>query len=245
MKAMIFAAGIGKRLQPISHHTPKALVKPGPQTMLELVARKLIRFGVSTIVVNVHHHHEILKKFISDLYFPGVELIISDESDLLLDTGGGLLNAKKLLEGSEPVILHNVDVLSDLDLGAMVKYHLETKALATLAVTRRTTSRYFLFENGQLAGWENSQTGQKIFCRSSTSQPLQKMAFSGIHVIDQQLLTLITERGVFAINNLYLRLAKNHKVISFEHSAEYWADIGTPEKLETARKLILKHPEIF
>jgi len=245
MKAMIFAAGIGKRLQPISEHTPKALVRLGEKTMLELVAEKLIRFGVTSIVVNIHHHPQKMREFISGMKYPGVEFVVSDESDLLLDTGGGLLKAKEHLAGSDPFILHNVDVLSDINLGAMVKFHRDNKALATLAVTRRKTSRYFLFEKARLEGWENTQTGQITICNPQPGQHLERKAFSGVHVINPKLLDLIIETGVFPINDLYLRLASGHDILCFEHDPEHWADIGTPDKLENARKLFFENPGIF
>jgi NDP-sugar pyrophosphorylase family protein len=245
MKAMIFAAGIGKRLQPISEHTPKALVKLGEKTMLQLVAEKLIRAGASRIVVNIYHHPEKIQAFISKLHFPEVEFIISDETGQLLDTGGGLLKARPFLEGSEPIILHNVDVLSDIDLLAMLEIHKSNNALATLAATRRKTSRYFLWDQDRLAGWENTSTGQMIISNPQPGQRLKRRAFSGIHMISPELLSLITETGVFSINDVYLRLAKANKIIAFEHKPAHWADIGTPEKLENARKLFEKNPGIF
>lgn len=245
MKAMIFAAGIGKRLQPISEHTPKALVKLGEKPMLQLVAEKLIRAGATRIIINIHHHPEKIQQFISQLHYPEVEFIISDETRQLLDTGGGLLKARPFLEGTEPIILHNVDVLSDIDLTAMLDFHKRTNALASLAATRRKTSRYFLWDEDRLAGWENTSTGQMIISNPQPGQRLERWAFSGIHIISSELLGLITETGVFTINNVYLRLAKENKIMVFEHNPSNWADIGTPEKLENARKLFEMNPGIF
>jgi len=245
MKAMIFAAGIGTRLQPISRHTPKALVELGGKPMLQRLVEKLVRAGATRIVINIHHHPEKMRAFIERIHFPGIEILISDESDVLLDTGGGLLKAAGMLKGDEPILLHNVDVLSDIDLGAIVASHNETGALATLAVSRRKTSRYFLWDKGQLAGWENTATGQIILCKPEPGQRLARRAFSGVHIISPRLPGLITETGVFSINEVYLRLAHTQKIMAFEHSPEYWADIGTPEKLEQARTLFDQHPDLF
>ena len=245
MKAMIFAAGIGKRLQPISEHTPKALVKVGEKTMLHRVAEKLILAGARQIVVNIHHHPEQMRRFLANLDYPGIRFYISDETHLLLDTGGGLLKARQWLDGDEPIILHNVDVLSNVDLQAMLGHHQKTAALATLAVTRRKTQRYFLWEKNHLAGWENTETQQVILCNETPRKELVPMAFSGIHIISPELLHLITEHGVFSINQTYLRLAKQHNILAFEHEARFWADIGTPQKLEQARQLLESHPGVF
>lgn len=242
---MIFAAGIGKRLQPISQHTPKALVEVGGKPMLQRLIERLILAGVTRIIINIHHHPERMREFIERLRYPGTEIFISDETDLLLDTGGGLLKAAEMLQGNEPILLHNVDVLSDINLVAMATFHKETGALATLAVSRRKTSRYFLWDKGKLAGWENTATGQMILCRPEDAQRLVRRAFSGVHIISPKMLELITETGVFSINEVYLRLAKTQNIASFEHSAQNWADIGTPEKLEHARALFEKHPDLF
>ena len=245
MNAMIFAAGIGKRLQPISEQTPKALVKLAEKTMLQIVAEKLALLGVKKIVVNIHHHPEKMRRFISKLNYQGIELVISDESDSLLETGGGLLKAKPYFLANEPVIIHNVDVLSNIDLTAMLDFHLRSNAMATLAVSRRKTSRYFLFDEGRLAGWENTKTGQMIICNPQPGQQLIRRAFSGVHIIKGELLNLITETGSFSINDVYLRLANEHSILGFEHDASYWADIGTPEKLDNARLLYEKNRHIF
>lgn len=245
MKAMIFAAGVGTRLQPISLHTPKALVSPGNKPMLQLVAEKLIRAGVNRLVINIHHHPELMRNFISRMHYPGVEIIISDETDQLLDTGGGLLKAAHLLMGNEPVILHNVDVLSDVDLKAMMNFHLQHNPLATLAVSERPAQRTFLWESDQLAGWENRATGEKILCTSKPPSQPASLAFSGIHIVQPDIFSLITETGVFSITPVYLRLAGNNKIIPFRHNHELWADIGSAEKLQLAAAMLQNNPEAF
>ncbi len=171
MKAMIFAAGLGTRLAPFTSHAPKALVPLGGKPMLQRVAEKLIDAGATTIVVNVHHYADQVADFLKGLNRPGVKFIISDESNLLLDTGGGLKKAAHLLGGVGPVILHNADVLSDIKLGAMMRQHLSSGAIATLAVSRRTSTRYFLWDgSGRLNGWENRTTGERILCNTHSDR---------------------------------------------------------------------------
>ncbi|MDX9941006.1 MAG: sugar phosphate nucleotidyltransferase [Bacteroidales bacterium] len=245
MKAMIFAAGIAKRLHPISEHTPKALVEIGGKTMLQRVAEKLIRAGARDIVINIHHHPEQMRRFIYHMDYPGARFFISDETSKLLDTGGGLVKAREWLEGDEPIVLHNVDVLSNIDIRAMLSHHRLTRALATLAVTRRSTARYFLWKKGSLSGWENTESNELILCDERPREDLEQLAFSGIHIIQPELFDLITEQGAFSINGVYLRLAKNYHIHSFEHDPDFWADIGTPKKLNHARHLLTSHPGLF
>lgn len=260
MKAMIYAAGLGTRLAPLTSHAPKALVPLGGKPMLQRVAEKLIDAGATTIVVNVHHHADKVADFLKGLNRPGVRFVISDESNLLLDTGGGLKKAAPHLEGGGPVILHNADVLSDIDLGGMVRQHLSDGAMATLGVSRRTSTRYFLWDaGGRLGGWENRTTGERILC-SPVPEPLtaleplagldpltalEPLAFSGIHVIDVGLFKHFPGADVFSINQVYLRLAATHPVIRFVHDHRFWADIGTPEKLRQAEQLYQRERERF
>jgi len=245
MKAMIFAAGLGTRMHPVSEHTPKALVAPAGKPMLQLVAEKLIKAGVTKIVINIHHHSEKVRQFVMGLHYPGVTFAISDESDLLLDTGGGLLRAKDLLDGNDPFILHNVDILSDVDFAKMLRHHLKHKPLATLAVSGRCAGRVFLWNGMQLAGWENTKTGQKVLCGTSHDHMLKPLAFSGIHMVSPKIFSLITETGVFSLTPLYLRLAREQRIISYEHNPDRWLDIGTPEKIQAARRLLEQFPEAF
>lgn len=245
MKAMIFAAGVAKRLKPISLKTPKALVRLGQKTMLEIVASKLVSIGVKTIVVNIHHHHEQMVEYIKQLEFPAVEVLVSDESDYLLDTGGGLKKASSLLEGNEPIILHNVDVLSDVNLGSMVAFHKKNQAIATLAASNRETSRYFKVSQNRLVGWTNISTGEEINSIDLPAYQVNLLAFSGIHVISPELIPLMTEGGAFSLTKVYLRLAAKHPIYCFEHDASNWIDIGTPEKLKRAQEAFLENPSTF
>jgi NDP-sugar pyrophosphorylase family protein len=246
MKAMIFAAGLGTRLQPLTDAIPKALVIVGGKTMLEHVIEKLICAGTRDIVVNVHHHAPVLKDFIQRLDYSGTRIRISDETDLLRDTGGGLWHARKFLKGDEPFIVYNVDVLCDINLHALLSAHQQSMALATLAVASRKTSRYVLVDNAaRLSGWENTQTGETILCRDIPRDQLQRKAFSGIHVISPGIFELVQNQRVFPIMPEYLRLAKHHHIACFEHDTRFWADIGTPEKLHAAKALYETHPDRF
>jgi NDP-sugar pyrophosphorylase family protein len=242
--AMIFAAGLGTRLAPLTHDRPKALVEVGGKTMLGRTVEKLVNSGITRIIINIHHFPHLMRNAIEALSFKGVDFIISDENDKLLDTGGGLLKAEEHLKGEKPFIVHNVDVISDIDLVQMYKNHLEEGALVSLAVSRRDTSRYFNWYRGRLCGWKNIRTNEEINCYPVEGKP-DSLAFSGIHVISPEIFDLITETGKFSINQVYLRLAQSQKIIAWEHDHRYWADIGTPEKLAAAEKLLLLYPEKF
>lgn len=246
MKAMIFAAGKGTRLQPITHTIPKGMVTVGGKTMLEQVIEKLTGAGVTQVVINVHHHAAKMKQFIRGLNYPGLEIHLSDEEDLLLDTGGGLIHAREWLQGEDPFFIYNVDVLCDINLQAMWAAHQQHGALATLAVSDRRTSRYLLVDkNNLLAGWENTSTGQKILCRPTPQDDLRPMAFSGIHLVSPAIFSLIDAEGSFAILPEYLKIASSHNICCYEHDPAFWADIGTPAKLEAARHLFETHPDRF
>ncbi len=238
MRAMILAAGKGSRLKPITDKIPKALVPIAGRPLLVWAAEKLIAAGVNSIVVNVHHHAGQLKHFISELDYPGIEFKVSDESGSLLDTGGAIMHAKHLLDNREPFYVYNADVVSDIDLRAMFNTHKRSGALVTLAVTSRKSSRYFLWQNGQLCGWKNELTGQSIITRNNAFTDCIPMAFSGIHIIDPKIFTLTAKTGSFPINELYLELAASEHIAPFAHSKQFWADTGTPEKLMQAEKML-------
>jgi N-acetyl-alpha-D-muramate 1-phosphate uridylyltransferase len=245
MKAMIFAAGRGTRLRPLTNNIPKALVEVGGRTMLEIVADKLVNRGVNTLVINIHHHSDLSRAFIEKLNYPGTKIIISDESTELLDTGGGLLKAREWLAGDQPFFVYNVDVLSDIDLDQMLNAHRASGSLATLAVADRRTSRYLLLDSQNLlSGWLNTSTGEKIICRNDTGI-LRQMAFSGIHIIDPEIFNYIDNNGCFPILPEYLRIASHHSISCFVHKPDLWADIGTMEKLQAARQLFKQNPRAF
>ncbi len=169
MKAMILAAGLGTRLKPYTDTRPKALMQVGGKTMLQRVSEKLISSGVTDIVINIHHHEQQMRSFIDSMKYPGVRFHISDETALLLDTGGGIKKAWSLLRGDHPFIVYNIDILCDIDLNKMLEAHKRLGALATLAVSDRTATRYFLWKNSLLCGWENASTGETIMCNTPIS----------------------------------------------------------------------------
>jgi mannose-1-phosphate guanylyltransferase len=240
MKAMVLAAGLGTRLRPLTNDRPKALVEVGGRTLLEITLTRLKTFGVREAIVNMHHFAEKVISFLAAHENFGMRIEVSRE-DVLLDTGGGLKKAGWFfLENStandEPFILHNVDVVSTIDLERMVKTHKETGALATLAVQQRDSSRQLLFdEQMQLCGRRAGREAQPEMLRAV--QQTQELAFSGIHVISPRLLPLMKEEGVFSIIDCYLRLAGSGEKISAFHADEYyWRDLGKQKDLEQAAR---------
>ncbi|MBK7173449.1 MAG: nucleotidyltransferase family protein [Bacteroidales bacterium] len=238
MKAMIFAAGLGTRLHPFTEKQPKALVKVGNTTMLELVIHQLKHAGVTDIIINVHHFADQLIDFIKANNNFDLHIEVSEEREELLDTGGGLKKASWFFSDDKPFILHNVDVLSNVNLNQLLQFHKNNKALVTLAVSERTSSRYFLFDNAmKLSGWENTRTNQEIIVDSKAGN-LHRYAFSGIHIIDPSIFGMIQEAGRFSLIDLYLRLAGNNLIQGIAHDAGDWIDMGKPADLEKAALLI-------
>ena len=242
--AMIFAAGLGTRLAPLTDNKPKALVELEGKSLLQRCVERLSKAGITRIVINIHHFPELMQQAVDQISITGVELLVSDESNELLDTGGGLLKAAQYLRESGPFLVHNVDVISDINLEDMLQQHLQSKALATLAVSARQTTRYFLFEDNRLCGWRNTQTGSEINCYPFGASA-RSLAFSGIHMVDPGIFDLMDERGRFSINQVYLRLAAKYPIVAFEHDPRYWADLGTTDKLAQARQLLTLFPDKF
>ena len=242
--AMIFAAGLGTRLAPLTDDRPKALVEFAGKTMLERTIEKLVAAGIRKIIINTHHFHTLMEEFVSSLHYPAADLILSDESDFLMDTGGGLKKAAALMQGEKPFLVHNVDVISDVNLKDMYEKHTAQRALASLAVSTRPTSRYFLWYNNRLCGWENIQTGDVIRCYP-TAEPPELLAFSGIHIIDPAIFGLMEEGGKFSINQVYLRLAKEYTIVPYRHNPRYWADLGSVPKMEKALRMLADNPKKF
>ncbi|HYL69060.1 MAG TPA: nucleotidyltransferase family protein [Candidatus Limnocylindria bacterium] len=238
MKAMILAAGLATRLRPITDNRPKALVEIAGRTLLEITLSRLYAAGIREVIINVHHFADMILEYLKTNDHFGMHIEISRE-EVLLDTGGGLKKAAYFfLEQSsgaeEPFLLHNVDVISTIDLRRMVQFHAEKRALATLAVQDRETARYLLFdEQLQLCGRKSGRDQKAELVR--TSQQAQPLAFSGIHVISPRLFALMTEEGVFSITTSYLRLAaQGEKILAFRADEYYWRDLGTPENVQQA-----------
>jgi NDP-sugar pyrophosphorylase family protein len=234
MKAMVLAAGLGTRLRPLTDDRPKALVEVGGRTMLAITLARLREFGVSDVIVNVHHFADKVVEYLKANANFGMRIEISRE-DVLLDTGGGLKKAAWFFEGSEePFILHNVDVVSTIDLRKMAELHLAKKNLATLAVQDRRTSRYLLFdESDELCGRRAGEDGAPEFLKPA--EGVQALAFAGVHVISPKIFEGLSEDGVFPIIPSYLRLsAAGEKIVAFHADEYYWRDLGRPESVAKA-----------
>jgi mannose-1-phosphate guanylyltransferase len=266
MKAMILAAGLGTRLRPLTNDRPKALVEINGKALLQITVERLVGVGVREIIVNVHHFADQVVAYLKSHNNFGQRIEVSREDDLLLDTGGGLKKAawfflEDTRQLDEPFLLHNVDVLSNIDFSHMIKFHRENEALATLAVQFRESSRQLLFgDHLQLIGRRINSTDTVVsgsragnadaclFERSEKSDfsshsplgtrqsPVLALAFSGIHVLSPRLLPLLSEpEPVFSIIDSYLRLASQvHKIVAFRHDRSYWRDLGRPSDLAKA-----------
>ncbi|MEA3446840.1 MAG: nucleotidyltransferase family protein [Bacteroidota bacterium] len=234
MKAMIFAAGLGTRLQPLTNNTPKALVELHGKPMLGHLIHKLARYGITDFVVNVHHFSEQVESYLATPEFDGYAIRISDEREQLLDTGGGLVKARNLLQDNEPVLVHNVDVWHDINIPFLLDYHQTRSSLATLAVSKRKTSRYLLFDkHKRLTGWKNRKTGELRMCRPDLLVSMQ-LAFSGIQVLSQDFLDMMADEGKFSIIETYLNLAMDYDIHGWEHDPLLWLDVGKPDAIKKA-----------
>jgi NDP-sugar pyrophosphorylase family protein len=235
---MILAAGLGTRLRPLTNDRPKALVEIAGRALLEIALQRLASFGIREVIVNVHHFADGVVEYLKKNDNFGMRIEISREG-VLLDTGGGLKTAGWFFLEDEnqgqPFILHNVDVISNIDLARMVQAHRESNALATLAVQQRKSSRYLLFDvQGQLCGRRAGDQAPE-FVRK-VSHP-DAFAFSGVHIISPRLLPMITEVGVFSIIQTYLRLAgEGESIAAFRADEYYWRDLGKPENVSAAEK---------
>jgi NDP-sugar pyrophosphorylase family protein len=233
---MVFAAGVGSRLRPLTDHVPKALIEVGGRPLLELVFQRLMRVGVDYGVVNVHHESEQIEAFLNSGRI-GIPVAVSREPELL-DTGGGLKKAASLLAGEGPFFIHNVDVVSAIDLGALYAQHARSGALVTVAVQPRPRGRAFLFDrDGRLAGWEEAPGGRREWAGTANSD-VERLGFCGIHVASPSLLGRLSETGAFPIVSAYLRLAgEGADIRAFRAHGVFWSDVGNAEKLEAIRRL--------
>ncbi|MCE4562719.1 nucleotidyltransferase family protein [Maribellus sp. CM-23] len=237
MEAMIFAAGLGTRLLGETADTPKALVDVGGKPLLQRAIEKLSAAGVSKIVVNVHHFAQQVIDFIESHKWE-VPVLISNESGQLLETGGGLKKAGPLFSGKAPILIYNVDIISSFDLQQLKSVHLEAGNLATLVVSGRKSQRYFKFDaNMQLAGWINKRSGETKISRPEVYDRAKELAFSGIHMVQPEILNYMPPQDRFSIIEVYLELAKTQKIKGFLDTSELWMDVGKPDELAAARKL--------
>ncbi|HEX8332645.1 MAG TPA: nucleotidyltransferase family protein [Segetibacter sp.] len=234
---MILAAGLGTRLKPWTDHHPKGLAVVNNRSLLQRNVEYLQQYGIRNVIVNVHHFADQITEAVESNNGWGSNILISDEKDEVLETGGGLLKAASLLDTAESFVLMNVDILTDLDLQAMISSHKQNHPIVTLATTNRETSRYFLFdEDDNLRGWRNVKTGEQKGNVTGTKQLMQK-AFSGIHIIDPNIFKLIQQQGKFSMVDVYLDLMNEHTIKSFDHSNSKFIDVGKPESIARAEAM--------
>lgn len=237
MKAMILAAGLGTRLKPWTDHHPKALAPVNGKSLLQRNILYLQQYGIKEVVVNVHHFADQIIEAIETNHGWGSKIIISDETDAVLETGGGLKKAAPYFKGEEHIVLMNADILTNMQLDQMIQQHKATAALATLAVSQRNSSRYFLFgDDSLLKGWKHEGTGE-VKPAGLNTDGLHSRAFSGIHVIQQGLFDKIQQTGKFSMVDVYLALCGTENIYGFDHTGALLLDVGKPESLTKAANL--------
>ncbi|MGD2124281.1 MAG: sugar phosphate nucleotidyltransferase [Gemmatimonadota bacterium] len=249
MEGLILAAGAGTRLGRLTDETPKALVEVGGKPLLGWVIDAMVEAGVTRIIINTHHHTEQIESFIERIEYPGIEFALSPEPDGPYETGGGLFWASHLFREEGPFLLHNADVLSRISLGRLFHGHLAArsvkgkKMISSLAVQRRESKRCLLFDEVGLLGWENRGSDRAPDGKTMVREPvgaLTRRAFTGIHVVEPRIFGRSDRTGAFSIITLYLELAASGWIIHpLDVTEELWFDIGTPDRLEAARRQFL------
>jgi len=240
MKAMIFAAGLGTRLKPMTDFLPKALVPIAGKPLLEHVILKLKNAGFDEIIVNVHHFPDQIIDFLKKNDYFGIRIEVSDERDVLLDTGGGIRKAAWFFDDGKPFLVHNVDILSNIDLGALYHQHLRTNSLATLVVSQRDTFRYLLFDdNLRLNGWINEKTGETKPENLKKIEFYNKLAFSGIQVLSPKVFDLMENlKPKFPIMDFYLSNAASQTISGFIPQDFKMMDVGKLDVLDEAERFV-------
>jgi MurNAc alpha-1-phosphate uridylyltransferase len=239
MKAMIFSAGLGTRFKPWTDTHPKALALVNGKSLLQRNIEYLQQYGILDLVVNVHHKAEQVEEALQKNLGWGSRVIISDEREALLETGGGLLKAKHLFTPGEKFITCNVDILTDLDIGKMLAFHARHKPLVTLAVTNRVTSRYLLLDDtSRLCGWRNTLTGMERM--AVPGYPVSEHAYSCVVIFEYDIFRLMEEHhfsGKFSLIDVYLGLAADHLILGYDHSGDRLVDVGKPENVAMAESI--------
>jgi N-acetyl-alpha-D-muramate 1-phosphate uridylyltransferase len=237
-KALILAAGLGTRLKPWTDHHPKALALVNNKSLLQRNVEYLLQAGIKDIIINVHHFADQIIEATEKYKGWGANIHISDETDQVLETGGGLQKASWFFEDEENCLMMNADILTDLNLNEIILLHEQSSALATLAVSSRNTSRYFLFNDDQnLCGWRNNKTGEEKIKR--TDGNLIEKAFSGMHILNTRLFPLMKKEGKFSIVDVYLDLCATETIKAFDHTGKKFIDVGKPESISQAEALFL------
>ncbi|MEY4134049.1 MAG: hypothetical protein RL386_399 [Bacteroidota bacterium] len=237
MKAMIFAAGLGTRMQHLTATRPKALVEIGGMPLLEIAIRRLKYFGCREIIVNIHYLGSQIREFLEEKNNFGLDIAISDETDQILDTGGGLKKAAWFFDQA-PFLAVNVDIITSLDLAALYDAHLRERPIASLAVRHRESTRLLLFdETRQLCGWRNTQKKEQIVVRAAANT--HPLAFSGVHVISPELFNFFPHgEKAFSIIDVYLAAAVHGRILAYTHDEDIWLDVGKPEQISKAEAVI-------
>ena len=239
MKAMIFSAGLGTRFKPWTDHHPKALALVNGKSLLQRNIEYLQSYGITDVVVNVHHFPEQIEEAVSAAAGWGSRVAISDERNEVLETGGGLLKAESLLKSHEPFITCNVDILTDLNISKLLEFHHANRPLISFGVTDRPSSRQFLFDDTmQLCGWKNNSTSEVRMSRDEAN--LKTYSYSCVVVFEPQVFDLMREvgfTGKFSLTDVYLHLASEHRILGFDHSGDRFIDVGKPEAVEKAQAL--------
>ncbi|MGM9802794.1 MAG: nucleotidyltransferase family protein [Muribaculaceae bacterium] len=242
MKALIFAAGLGTRLKPLTNTMPKALVPLCGVPMLQRVINNIMQIGITDIVINIHHFGEQIVQFIEENHNFGANITISDERDLLLDTGGGIVKAQHLLDGDEPFLVHNADIFTDLNLQSIINHHKASNAHVTLLVKQRNTQRYLVFDNdNRMMGWTNVDTGEVKPASLNLQCPHQCFAFGGVHVISPEILPLLSKFSAepkFSIIPFYINACSKLNIQAFNPQGYHWFDIGKLETLHQAESYL-------
>ncbi|MBL7816033.1 MAG: nucleotidyltransferase family protein [Saprospiraceae bacterium] len=237
MKAMIFAAGLGTRLRPLTNDRPKALVEVNGMPLLEINIRRLIHFGVREIIINTHHFAEKIEAFLDSRDRFGIRIVTSHEVEKPLETGGGLKKAAWFFDDGQPFIVCNADILSSIDVKKMYDTHLQSDAIATYAIQQRDTSRYMLHDTeGVLCGWMNTKTKHVRMGRLAADTHMY--SFSCFHVIHPEMLKTALEADFFSMIDWYLAICGTHKIMGYRHDDDLWCDVGKPETLVEAEELV-------
>jgi N-acetyl-alpha-D-muramate 1-phosphate uridylyltransferase len=236
MRAMIFSAGLGTRFKPWTDSHPKALALVNGKSLLQRNIEYLQKYGITDVVVNVHHFADQIKEAIKKNSGWGSNVIVSDETNEVLETGGGLLKARGLLESSQPFVTLNVDILTDLNLNKLFEFHTKRQPLISFGVSSRETSRYFLFdENDRLCGWRNTKTGEEKI--SIGKRGLVQKAYSCVVIFNPEVFNLIKQTGKFSLTETYLDLAKDNLILGYDHTGDKLVDVGKPESVAIAEQL--------
>jgi N-acetyl-alpha-D-muramate 1-phosphate uridylyltransferase len=236
MKAMIFSAGLGTRFKPWTDRHPKPLAPVNGKSLLQRNVEYLQQYGITDIIVNVHHFAGQVVDAIKENNGWGSKITLSDETDELLDTGGGLLKAKEFFTPGETFITCNADILTDLNIHRILEFHEKNKPFISLGVTTRKTSRYLLFDKSdRLCGWRNHANGaEKI---PLTHPDLVEKAYSSVAVFEYEILNTMPFTGKFSLIDVYLHFAPTHSILGFDHTGDRWVDVGKPETVATAELL--------